>query len=128
MLPMLPAAYPLALTRGDTFAFGLCLLAGGVPADLTGCALRLQIRFAVPGGTFLAPEPAAGGLIHPSASLAAGPAPAGATALRVGAPAADTELWPVGVHLYDAEVTTPAGARTTYLLCPFDLAGDVSKP
>ena len=127
-----PLDYPLTLTRGDTFEFGLGLkLADGSLADLTGYTLRLQIRFAVaPAPTPGSPagEVTAGDLIHPTASFASPPAPAGATQVRIDpAPPAATELWPVGVHLYDAELTSPAVVRHTYAGGTLTVKGDVTR-
>ena len=125
---MAPGDYPRFVTRGDTFRFGVGLGPATAPADLTGYTLRFQIRFAVPGGTFVNPSKAAGDLIHATAALSAGPAAAGTTFLRVSAPPSASELWPPGVHLYDAELTAPSGERTTYLLSDLVVGGDVSRP
>ena len=125
----LPATYDLAYTRGDTVALPpMGLRAGGTDADLGGYTLRVQFRLALPGGTFSAPAPAAGDLIHPSAAFSAGPAAAGATRLACPAcPAASSGLWPPGVHLWDAEFASPAGVVTTFVGGSVTVAGDTTR-
>jgi len=112
----MPGTYPLALYRGDSYAWQFRVWADAahtVPVDLTGATAKAEVRY-TPGGTDI---------------LAMVCTVTGPNIIDMSLPAAAWTTWPFqssGKPMWDLQVTFPGGAVITYLAGAVTLTADVT--
>lgn len=105
--------------RGDTFIREFTFTNDDNPFDLTGWDARLQVRESAAKPVVLQADMEGD---EPFISITG----VGDNVLRVEIPASSIEI-PAKVYLWDLELTSPTGVKTTYLAGSFTIIQDITQ-
>ncbi len=108
-----PAVYNTGILRGDTFSESFTFATGGVPLDLTGASVRIQLRNR------------SGGVIGSFENGSGIEAAQDGGAIVWTIEGSQTAAYAPGLYQYDIEVTTGSTVRT-YLSGSFTVQKDIT--